>query len=86
MCTARALDQRKALMNRLSQTIPRTIEDVLDCAITTPADGLTAPACGNYFNFLSVVQHSAYITFTALWDYYQKKTVVKFFIVVTDGK
>jgi len=24
---------------------PRTIEDVIDCAITTPADGLTAPAC-----------------------------------------
>ncbi|ELR17586.1 Ubox domain containing protein [Acanthamoeba castellanii str. Neff] len=47
------------------KTMPRTIEDVLECATSTPADGLTAPAC-------------------ALWDYYQKKTVVKFFIAVTD--
>lgn len=26
--------------------MPRTIEDVLECATSTPADGLTAPACG----------------------------------------
>jgi len=47
------------------RTMPRTVEDVLDCAITTPAEGLTAPAC-------------------ALWEFYEKRTVVKFFIVVTD--
>jgi hypothetical protein len=28
--------------------MPRTIEDVLECATSTPADGLTAPACGTY--------------------------------------
>jgi hypothetical protein len=31
--------------------MPRTIEDVLECATTTPADGLTAPACGTFISF-----------------------------------
>eukprot|EP01087_Luapelamoeba_hula_P024172 TRINITY_DN9107_c0_g1_i1.p1 TRINITY_DN9107_c0_g1~~TRINITY_DN9107_c0_g1_i1.p1 ORF type:complete len:718 (-),score=91.87 TRINITY_DN9107_c0_g1_i1:127-2004(-) len=44
---------------------PRTVAEVLDCATTTRADGLTAPAC-------------------SLWEYYTKKTPIKFFVVVTD--
>ena len=45
--------------------VPRTVEQVLDVATNTRADGLTAPGCG-------------------IWEYYQARTVVKSFVVVTD--
>jgi hypothetical protein len=45
--------------------VPRNVEQVLDVATNTRADGLTAPGCG-------------------IWEFYQSRTVVKSFIVVTD--
>jgi len=45
--------------------VPRTIQQVLDVATQTRADGLTAPAC-------------------TLLEYYKKKQIVKFFVMVTD--
>ncbi|KAL6056360.1 Ubox domain containing protein [Balamuthia mandrillaris] len=45
--------------------MPRTVDEVLEVATTTKADGLTAPGC-------------------CIWEYYKKKEVVKFFVIVTD--